>query len=135
MRVNRAGPQRVLVAVEGIETRLTLAPGQNGTKKLLARYGERLVCVRYRYDAARKVRHKTVELIVETVPWAPNRRNQRRVPEDMVGVRIAFSETALRERIKAAGAIWRPRQRLWEVDWKTVLDLGLQGRVVPEEPG
>lgn len=135
MRVNRAGPQRVLVAVEGIETRLTLAPGQNGTKKLLARYGERLVCVRYRYDAARKLRHKTVELIVETVPWAPNRRNQRRVPEDMVGVRIAFSETALRERIKAAGAIWRPRQRLWEVDWRTVLDLGLQGRVVPEEPG
>ncbi|HSC94115.1 MAG TPA: hypothetical protein VLC73_04045 [Burkholderiales bacterium] len=135
MRVNRAGPQRVLVAVEGIETRLTLAPGQNGTKKLLARYGERLVCVRYRYDAARKLRHKTVELIVETVPWAPNRRNQRRVPEDMVGVRIAFSETALRERIKAAGAIWRPRQRLWEVDWRTVRELGLQGRVVPEEPG
>jgi hypothetical protein len=120
--------------VEGIETRLTLAPGQNGTKKLLARYGERLVCVRYRYDAARKLRHKTVELIVETVPWAPNRRNQRRGPEDMVGFRIAFSETALRERIKAAGAIWRPRQRLWEVDRKTVVDLGLQGRVVPEEP-
>jgi hypothetical protein len=33
-----------------METRLSLAPGQNGTKKLLARYGERLVCVRYRYD-------------------------------------------------------------------------------------
>lgn len=134
-RVNRPRPRRVLVAVEGIETRLTLAPGQNGTKKLLATYGERLVCVRYRYDTARKVRHKTVELIVETVPWAPNRRNRRREPEDMVAVRIAYSETGPRERIKAAGAIWRPRQRLWEVDWKTVLDLGLQGRVVPEGPG
>lgn len=43
-----------------METRLSLAPGQNGTKKLLAKCGERLVCVRYRYDAARKVRHKTV---------------------------------------------------------------------------
>ena len=121
--------------MEGAETRLTLAPGQNGTKKLLATYGERLLCVRYRYDTARKVRHKTVELIVETVPWMPNRRNRRREPEDMVAVRIAFSEAGLRERIKAAGAIWRPRQRLWEVDWKTVLELGLQGRVVPEEPG
>ncbi len=30
--------------------RLTLKPGQPGTKGLLARYGKRLVCVRYRYD-------------------------------------------------------------------------------------
>jgi hypothetical protein len=117
-----------------METRLSLTPGQNGTKKLLARYGERLVCVRYRYDAARKVRHKTVELIVETAPWVPNRRNPRREPEDMVAVRIGFSETALREQIKAAGAIWRPKHRLWEVDWKTVRELGLQARVVAQYP-
>ena len=116
-----------------METRLRLVPGQNGTKKLLARYGERLVCVRYRYDAARKVRHMTVELIVETTPWAPNRRNPRREPEDLVAVRIGFSETDLRERIKAAGAIWRPRQRMWEVDWKKVRELGLQGRAVVQD--
>jgi len=88
-----------------------------------------------RYDAARGVRHKTVELIVETTPWNPRQRNARREPEDMVAVRIAFSETGLCERIKAAGAIWRPRHRLWEVDWKTVRELGLQDRVVPQEPG
>jgi len=117
-----------------METRLSLAPGQNGTKKLLARYGERLLCVRYCYDAARKVRHKTVELIVEAAPWVPNRRNPRREPEDMVAVRIGFSETVLREQIKAAGAIWRPKHRLWEVDWKTVRDLGLQTRVVDQNP-
>lgn len=51
----------------------------------------------------------------------------------MVAVRIHYSETALRERIKDAGGIWRPRQRLWEIDWKTVRELGLQGRVVMEE--
>ena len=117
-----------------METRLSLAPGQNGTKKLLARYGERLVCVRYRYDTARKVRHKTVELIVETTPWAPKRRNPRWEPEDLVAVRIGFSETDLRERIKTAGGVWRQRQRLWEVDWKTVRELGLQGRVVAQDP-
>ena len=118
-----------------METRLSLAPGQNGTKKLLATYGERLLRVRYRYDATRGVRHKTVELIVETIRWNPRRRNARREPEDMVTVRIAYSETELRERIKAAGAIWRPQRHLWEVDWKTVRELGLQRRVVPEEPG
>lgn len=116
-----------------METRLSLTPGQNGTKKLLARYGERLLCVRYRYDATRQLRHKTVELIVETVPWTPRQRNARREPHDMVAVRIDFSETAMRERIKTAGGIWRPKQRLWEVDWKTVRELGLQGRIVAQD--
>ena len=92
------------------------------------------MCVRYRYDAKRRLRHKTVELIVETAPWLSHSRNPRRQPEDMVAVRIAFSETALRERVKAAGGIWRPRDRLWEVDWKTVRDLGLQARVVVQDP-
>ena len=42
--------------------------------------------------------------------------------------------TKLRERVKTAGGIWRPRQRLWEVDWKTVRELGLQSRVVAQDP-
>ncbi len=115
-----------------METRLTLAPGQNGTKKLLATYGDRLVCVRYRYDSERGVRHKTVELIVETLPWKPHARVPRRDPQDMVGVRIGYSETALRERIKNAGGIWRPRQRLWEIDWNTARELQLQTRVIDD---
>lgn len=116
-----------------METRLSLTPGQNGTKKLLAKYGDRLVCVRYRYDAERGVRHKTIELIVETAPWKPVARHSRFRPHDMVAVRIEYSETTLRERIKDAGGIWRPRQRLWELDWKTARELGLQTRVVTEE--
>jgi len=48
-----------------LKTRLTLAPGANGTKNLVKRYGTRLVCVRYRYDSERRVRIKTVELIEE----------------------------------------------------------------------
>jgi len=91
------------------------------------------VCVRYRYDAARKVRHKTIELIVETAPWSPRQRNARREPHDLVAIRIEFSEIVLRDRIKTAGGIWRHRQRLWEVDWKTVRELGLQGRVVVQD--
>src|SRR5713226_1277422 len=53
-----------------MEIRLTLRPGMSGTKKLLARYGERLVCVRYRYDRATGRRVKTAELIVEDVARA-----------------------------------------------------------------
>ncbi len=117
-----------------METRLSLAPGQNGTKKLLATYGDRLVCVRYRYDRARGVRHKTVELIVETLPWAPRARAPRRESGDLVAVRIQYSETALRECVKSAGGIWRARQGLWEIDWKTVRELGLQTRVVNDAP-
>lgn len=48
-----------------MKTRLTLKPGQNGTKKMLDKYGERLLAVRYRYDAARHLRIKTVELVEE----------------------------------------------------------------------
>ena len=52
-----------------METRLTLRPGMPGTKRLVARYGERLICVRYLYDEARNRRLKTVELVIEEAPW------------------------------------------------------------------
>lgn len=116
-----------------METRLSLTPGQNGTKTLLARYGDRLVCVRYRYDRARNVRHKTVELIVETMPWSPKPRHPRRNPHDMVAIRIEYSEYALRERIKNAGGIWHPQRRAWKMDWKSVQELGLQHRVIDDD--
>ncbi len=50
-------------------TRLKLKPGQKGTKKLAAEYGDSLVCVRYRYDEKSGTRFKTVELIVESKPY------------------------------------------------------------------
>lgn len=54
-----------------MRTRLHLKPGQRGTKRLSEKYGEQLVCVRYRYDDATKKRYKTVELIVDVAEWAP----------------------------------------------------------------
>jgi hypothetical protein len=42
-----------------------LKPGRNGTKRLVDKYGEALICVRYRYDEIRGVRLKTAEIIVE----------------------------------------------------------------------
>jgi hypothetical protein len=112
-----------------MEIRLTRRPGQPGTRKLLQRFGERLVCVRYRYDEQNHCRHKTVELIVETVPWQTNARRARRRDEEIVAVRIAYAEAELRERAKRLGAIWRPRQRVWEMRWLDVKRLGISDRV------
>ena len=100
-----------------------------GTKNLHDQYGDRLVCLRYLYDEVGGKRLKTVELIVETAPWIGKPRKSRRQDHDMVAIRIAWDESELRLAVKNAGAIWRPRQRVWELDWKTVRELKLQDRV------
>jgi hypothetical protein len=115
-----------------VETRLTLRPGHKGTKKYVERFGERLVCVRYRYDAAGRKRYTTVEVIVSEAAWTPRARTPRatRSPDDMVLVRVAFGEEALRAKLKALGAIWRPGLRLWELPWGVARGLGIEERVV-----
>ncbi len=113
-----------------METRLTLRPGMPGTKKLVARYGERLLCVRYLYDEARSRRLKTVELVIEEVPWRGRARKPRRNEHDLGGVRVAWDEAELRVAVKKAGGIWRPRQKLREMPWNAVRTLGIGHRVV-----
>jgi serine kinase of HPr protein (carbohydrate metabolism regulator) len=113
-----------------METRLTLRPGQPGTRKLVEKYGERLIRVRYVYDAEGRRRLKTVELVVEAVPWRPNPRKPRRQDDDIVYVRIAYHETELRERAKRLGAIWRHPQRLWEITFQDSKRLGIADRIV-----
>ena len=119
-----------------MEIRATLRPGDRGTRKLLARFGPRLVCVRYRYDAASGKRLTTVELVVAEAPWAARSRKPRanRSPEDMVYVRVGFGEEALRAKMKALGAIWRPVHKVWELPWGVVRGLGIEDRVVAEQP-
>ena len=114
-----------------METRLTRRPGEPGTKKLLARFGERLVRVRYLYDAVNGRRLKTVELVVESVPWRAQPRAPRRRDDNIVAVRIRYDETELRERAKRLGAIWRPAQKVWEITWGDARRLGIADRVVP----
>src|SRR6266446_6379157 len=69
----RATPPRRSPESSSPRVRLHLKPGQKGTKQLLAQYGDRLICVRYRYDAQRKKRFKTVELLVAEREWEPPR--------------------------------------------------------------
>jgi hypothetical protein len=52
-----------------MEIRTVRRPGEKGTQDLVKKYGERLVCIRYRYDPVRKKRLKTVELIIAARDW------------------------------------------------------------------
>jgi hypothetical protein len=115
-----------------MQTKLSLKPGQNGTKKWTEIYGERLVSVRYRYDAKKGKRFKTVEIIVEERDWSPD--GSRFEPawnvSDMLGIRVGVEESEIREKVKQSGGIWRPRQKLWELSYGSIRALGLEGRIV-----
>jgi hypothetical protein len=106
-----------------------LKPGQNGTKRLLEQYGERLLCVRYRYDETRKARFKTVELIVEERPWEPPFRFR---DGDLAPVAVKFDETDLRERLRKARAKWDPEAKVWMVPYGKIRGTVLETRI-PEE--
>ena len=67
-----------------MKTRLILKPGQRGTKNLVKKYGDALLCVRFRYDAERQQRMKTVELIVERTDWVPPPPRIREPPHSCI---------------------------------------------------
>ncbi len=108
--------------------RVTLRPGQPGTKGLMARYGKRLVCVRYRYDEQTKQRVKTVELIVDRSEWRPEAKQEGEAA--VVAVRVDWQETALRRKVKAASGRWDPKKRVWILGREHVERLGLESRIV-----
>lgn len=109
-----------------MQTTRKVASGQKGAKKLLEQYGARLLCVRYRYDAAQGKRYKTVELIVEEAPWLPPARLPK---ERLIGVRITLQEVELRLQVKGVGAKWNSTRRLWEMRYGQALALGLKDRM------
>lgn len=94
-----------------------LKPGQKGTRRLLNQYGDKLLCVRYRYDEKRQVKIKTVEIIVsETYCTAPLPYRDC----DIVDVVVPFTKTMLRDRLKAAGGRWNPDEKLWRVSFGAI---------------
>jgi hypothetical protein len=67
--------------------------------------------VRYRYDAAARVRYKTVELIVEQVPWDPAEHaidptGRPGRPPSLLSVRVAYEDRALQQKIRQSGGRW-----------------------------
>ncbi len=112
------------------KTRLVLKPGQKGTKKLLNEYGDRLVCVRYRYDAIQKKRLKTIELIIDESRW--ENKEHGIPPTQLVYLRIEGYETILRRVVKNAGGIWNPKKKLWQLPFGDVCQLGIKSKIISE---
>ncbi len=115
-------------------TRLKLLPGQRGTKKLIQTYGDQLVCVRYRYDEERKKRYKTVELIVDEIPWVRNNGQAKLkgslISDKIVSVKIEYGERDIRSRVKEAGGKWNSAEKVWSVPYRKVVEFGLEKRIV-----
>ena len=134
-----------------LEARATRRPGDKGTKRLLDRYGARLLFVRYRYDPQSQRMLTTVELIVSQRPV----RRRRLPPADTspspsepvhttpsvattrsehVGLRVAAREHWLRDKVRAAGGHWDPRRALWILPAAQAARLRLPSRLIALPP-
>jgi hypothetical protein len=92
--------------------RSTIHPGQRGAKKLLTQFGDRLVCVRYRYDDKRQRRLKTVELMIDKEDWtAPPALPPK---DQLVHIPLTVQELSLRQQVKHRGGRWHPQRGVWE---------------------
>jgi hypothetical protein len=121
--VSAPSPPRATVSTCRVGARLK--PGQKGTKKLLRDFGDRLVCVRYRYDEGRRTRFTTVEIVVGEAPWKPR-------PARIVEIDVRPWEISVRENVKKAGGTWQPEKKLWKMRRDQALKLGLAARIRPE---
>jgi hypothetical protein len=104
-----------------------LKPGQKGTQRLVAEFGEALVCVRYRHDERTGDNVTTAEIIVDRRPGG----KPLFLDANLVAVTVAYDETELRNRLKAAGGRWDPEEKLWKVRYGSIRrDHALVGRIV-----
>ena len=112
-------------------TLLTRRAGAPGTKRLLREHGERLVCVRYRYDDELGERLKTVELIVERLRLDRSpRRIRHQDGEDVVEIRLNRGEDLLRRAILLAGAKYDAESGKWRLSRATATSLGVTDRII-----
>ena len=107
-----------------MKVRLKLKPGDRGTKKLVVQYGDKLVCVRYRYDAIQKKRLKTVEIVIEEIPWTPKPGK-----DDPVFLKIRWNEKSLQTKIKSNGGRWNKYKKVWILPYGKVQELDLLSRM------
>ena len=101
----------------------TLAPADRGAIELARRYGNALICVRHRTDPKGKVRHTTVELLINSEPIRPRTAK-------MVYLQTQPHERALHSVIKTAGGFWDGKRQLWRLPSRVATILNLRDRVV-----
>ncbi len=104
----------------------TMQTDARGAIKLTRKFGEALVCVRYRISQNGSERITTVELEVDRAA-TQKRANPR------VAVKIYGSEKKLAEQAKQKGAWFNARTRLWQMRQNDALALGLTSRIARPE--
>ena len=106
--------------------------GENGTKRYLRKYGERLLCVRYRIDKESGKRYTTVELIVDQAFYRPKTEYEKeRFPRvnRYLYVCIAYEEKDLQVNIRRAGGKWIKDKKRWKISYYKANNLGLNVRI------
>jgi len=99
-----------------------------GTKKLVQEYGDKLICVRYRYDYERKRKLKTIELIIDEGALV---YNSSKIPMNKImQLKVKYGEINMGKLIRAAGGRWNRKEKVWELPYSEVLALGLENRIV-----
>jgi len=106
----------------------TLLPGQPGTKKLAEKFGDDLVCVRYRYDLKKEIRLTTAEIVVDRKKWNINKT--RVSPNKIMDIRIEYGERELVQQVKSLGGRWDRQQKVWKLPFRYVQILNLEDRIV-----
>lgn len=99
-----------------------LAPTSRGAIKLAVQFGETLLCVRHRVDAKAKFRFTTVELLVGRAPIKVK-------SQKYVDVQIDWNELSLQQVVKAAGARWDGKAKVWRMPRRLVGILRLTDRI------
>ncbi len=106
----------------------TRRAGDAGTKALQEIYGEKLLYVRYYYNAVQGTKIKTAEIVVAEKSWQP--KAPRKGAERLVGVKLALSEKTLGHKIQMVGGEYDARRRMWVLSFRRAKALGLKARIV-----
>ena len=115
-----------------MKTRLILKPGRPGTKSLAKKYGDALLCVRFRYDEESRQRLKTVEFVVERTDWTPP--PSQYTAETLVPLHIEPYDLPMRSQAKAAGGRWNPEKRLWFAKYGRIAGTPLEKHIQVDRP-
>ena len=96
----------------------------------MEKYGDKLVCIRYRYDDQQNEKTKTIELVIERKAW--HSKLKWSPPNKIMFLRIEYGEVHLRILVKGAGGKWNREKRAWELSLGQVRALGLEERIIKD---
>jgi hypothetical protein len=108
-------------------TEKIIKPNQPGTKKWVEKYGENLICVRYRYDKTNCRMLKTVEIVVEAKAY---KKTTYRIPSNkLIPLKVEINDANLRRIVKNAGGKWHQKEKVWMLPYKEIIKLRLENKI------